>query len=485
MKRRNRACSMLSAAGVLACAGMTSADIIILPMVLEGDIYNGFPITSGFAACENLAVNDSGIWMVESDTTNPDATVDGLVIRGPGGNVFFTQGQALNAPVGASISSFDSITINGPGNSSFNLFLSGTSGGGTDSGVYFNDTLVIQEGTMATAAGFSPNTPYIGWFETRINDQNQIMMMASVDDPAIASTVDRAIVVVSNPAGPFTETLIAKEGDELIPGRFVADFSTGPHGMAFRDDSRIAFIADLDGDTLTDGAVMHFDGSAMHVLAQEGIPSAVSGRNWGTLIGVPLDINNDGQWVMRGDLDGGTGDDSLIVKNGTEVIAREAGPVPASVGAFTFSGFGTGAVAIANNGDVFYYGDWSDPDTSRDTGIFVNDQLLVQEGVTQIDGVTLLSISAVESNFAISPSGRYVVFEGVLADGRDGAFLIDREGGFGCAADYNGDTNVDFFDYLDFVADFAASAPRSDFNGDTVIDFFDYLDFVDIWGRDC
>lgn len=45
-------------------------------------------------------------------------------------------------------------------------------------------------------------------------------------------------------------------------------------------------------------------------------------------------------------------------------------------------------------------------------------------------------------------------------------------------ADYNGDTVVDFFDYLDFVADFAAGSTESDFNDDGVIDFFDYLDFV-------
>lgn len=476
--------ALVAAAGM---AGMANAGVVVTAIVLEGDSYNGFSITSGFAASENHAVNDSGVWFVESDTTNPDTNVDGLVIRGEGAlgsrSVFFTQGQSLTAPSGAAISSFDAITINASGNGSFNIFLDGTSGGNDDSGVFFNDALVIQEGTMATAAGLSPNTPYIGWFETRINDQNQIMMMASVDDPAIASTVDRAIVIVGNPNGPHTETLIAKEGDQMISGRFVADFSTGPHSMAFRNNSRVGFIADLDGDTLNDGAVFMYDGAAMQLLAREGSPSAVSGRNWGTLIGVPIDINNSGGWVMRGDLDGGTTDDSLIVKNGTIVVAREGSPVPPQVGAFNFTTFGTGAVAIADSGDVFYYGDWDDTDTTRDTGIFVNGELLVQEGVTQIAGSTLFSISAVESNLSVSPNGRYVIFEGVLADGRDGAFLIDRGGE--CLADYNGDTTVDFFDYLDFVADFSSNAPGADFNADTVIDFFDYLDFVAAFSTGC
>ncbi len=54
-----------------------------------------------------------------------------------------------------------------------------------------------------------------------------------------------------------------------------------------------------------------------------------------------------------------------------------------------------------------------------------------------------------------------------------------------CVADFNGDTVVDFFDYLDFVDAFSANDPSADFNGDTVIDFFDYLDFVDAFSTGC
>jgi hypothetical protein len=54
-----------------------------------------------------------------------------------------------------------------------------------------------------------------------------------------------------------------------------------------------------------------------------------------------------------------------------------------------------------------------------------------------------------------------------------------------CRADYNGDQTADFFDYLDFVQDFATDAPRADFNGDNIIDFFDYLDFVQAFSEGC
>jgi hypothetical protein len=53
----------------------------------------------------------------------------------------------------------------------------------------------------------------------------------------------------------------------------------------------------------------------------------------------------------------------------------------------------------------------------------------------------------------------------------------------GCAADFDGNGQVDFFDYLDFGAAFAADDPSADFNHDSQIDFFDYLDFVMAFGE--
>ncbi len=54
-----------------------------------------------------------------------------------------------------------------------------------------------------------------------------------------------------------------------------------------------------------------------------------------------------------------------------------------------------------------------------------------------------------------------------------------------CAADFNQDGTVDFFDYLDFVAAFSSADPLADFNLDQTIDFFDYLDFVAAFSMGC
>ncbi len=65
-------------------------------------------------------------------------------------------------------------------------------------------------------------------------------------------------------------------------------------------------------------------------------------------------------------------------------------------------------------------------------------------------------------------------------------FTITRSAQLGvCAADFNCDSGVDIFDYLDFVAAFADGQSGAEINGDGTVDFFDYLDFVDSFSRGC
>ncbi|MDX2148770.1 MAG: hypothetical protein SFZ23_14750 [Planctomycetota bacterium] len=54
-----------------------------------------------------------------------------------------------------------------------------------------------------------------------------------------------------------------------------------------------------------------------------------------------------------------------------------------------------------------------------------------------------------------------------------------------CAADFNGDCTVDFFDYLDFAQAYAVEDPAADFNSDGQVDFFDYLDFAAAFDSGC
>jgi uncharacterized membrane protein len=84
----------------------------------------------------------------------------------------------------------------------------------------------------------------------------------------------------------------------------------------------------------------------------------------------------------------------------------------------------------------------------------------------------------------ISGNGRVIVGVGVNPQGQTEGWIVDL-GSPECRADFNADTVVDFFDYLDFVDAFAAGSMTADFNADSVLDLFDYLDFVAAFAAGC
>jgi len=452
-------------------AASARPDFAIETLVLEGDSVPGVGLVTHI---DNLAINNLGMWIVEADTDHANTDADSVLIRD--GVLYLREGDALDEPEGATIDSFDSVNVNILGTSGWNFFLDGTGGSNDDSGIYLNTDLIIQESDISEAPEFSPGTIYIGFFEVKINDADAMLVVASVDDPNIPTTVDRALVVISSDAQ--SESVFAKEGD-VLPGQTetVADFGTGPSKFDYNNAGDVMFFADLTGDSAADG-VFYLNNT---LLAQEGSPAPIEGRNWQLLSSRPLDVNNNGDYVFRGNLDGDTTDDEVIIKNGAKFI--QEGDTLAAIAPFTFENFGTSApVLINDNGDVVWFGEWNNPDTDVDTGIFLNDTLLVQEGVTVIAGQVVDTINAVEDGLRISDNGVYIIFEATLADGTNGTFLID----FGCDADLDGDGDTDQADLGILLADWGCDDPANgcagDLNGDDKTDQSDLGILLTDWG---
>ena len=407
---------------VLALAATAPAQIT--PALVEGDAVAGVGVVTRI---DNLAINDFGQWLVEADTDNANTDTDQVLVRD--GLLYLQEGQALPAPAGATLDSFDSINLNNNGDSGWNFFLDGTSGSGDDSGIYFNTALVIQESDISTAPEFTPGTPYIGFFDAKIraNNSNGLMSIASVDDPAIPSSVDRAIVRIQHDgAGNLvSESVLRKEGD-IPPGQTeaVADFGTGPHQSAFNDGGAILHFVDLAGATATDGCFYVDD----TLLAQEGSASPIGGRNFEFLSSRGCDLSNSGAYIFKAGLDGDTATDEILVLNGA--VFRQEGDTLPDIAPFTLTSFGTGSgpVEVDDSGNVLWFGDWNDPDTNVDTGLFRNAELIVQEGVTMIGGLIVDTVSSGSDAFQMSSNGQYAIFEATLAGGINGAFIIELQG---------------------------------------------------------
>jgi hypothetical protein len=408
--------SSLSTALLLAAAGSPGAQGPV-PLLQTGDVVAG---VGNVTVIRNLAVNDHGDWIVEAITDHGDLDGDTVLIRN--GVLYLREGQSI-APVGATLDVFDSINLNASGHSAWNFFIAGTGGFHNNSGLYHDSRLLIQEGAVSTAPGFTPGTPYTGFFDAKINDSRMVLLVATLDDPNIASSIDQAIVIctLDGSGNLISERVIAREGD-LLPGQTAAaeGFGTGPHSCAVNSLGDVLFLVDTAAATVEDEAIYLND----TLLAQENAPSPVAGRSWSSLLRSELDLNDNRDHVFSGELDGPDESDHLIVRSGVEF--RQEGDTLPAIAPHVISHFGNAPVLIANSGEVLWYGDWDDPDLDSDTGLFLDDALLVREGVTTVGGVFVEQIGAVPGSFTISPNGRFVVFTATLRNGKQGAYRIDR-----------------------------------------------------------
>ena len=478
----------LLATVLLSSVASVHAGFTIDTLVIEGDSIPGVGLVT---TIDNFVVNSIGEWAVEADTdAGPD--VDSVLIRN--GVLFLREGDGIAMPAGAMVDSFDSIPLADVAKSTtYNLFLDGTDGSNDDSGVFFALTedwaglvLVVQEGQAAP--GLSQGTPFIGFFETRVNSAGEIFVMASVDDPNINSTVDRAMYILTTDAeagGIETFEVIAVEGD-ILPGQTepVADFRTNPHQMAFAENGDLLFGADLAGDTAVDDTVYLATEAGLALIAQQGSLSPVDGRTWSSLSSPEMDLNSNGQFVYSGSLDGDPATNVVIVRNDA-VLAQEGDVVTTETGTWMVTGFGSGPVLIDDCGNVLHYRDWNDPDGDVDTGLFINDMLIVQEGVSTVDGVAIDTLRGVQDGYAFSDNGQYVLFEAILVDGRDGAFLIDLGAGCDgdpCVGDFDRSGDVGATDLLALLGAWGGSDPMFDLDPDGVIGVGDLLAFLGVWG---
>ena len=394
----------------------------VVPLVLEGDDVPGVGLVTHV---DNLAILNADQWVVEVDTDNIDTDADGALLRASG--LWLREGQALAAPGGATLDSFDSIRFDGFGRLGYNFFLGGTSGSNDDSGVYSNDNLLRQEGQDSISVDLTPGSPYRGFFDVKgfqpAGGAPRLLVLATVDDPVIPSTVDQILVAFrTNSAGTslLAEEMIAKEGD-LLPGQTetISTFGTAPHSSAYAGPGLELFFADLNGDTSSDG-VIYLGGT---LLAQEGSASPIPARPWSSLSSPELDVNAGGEFVFSGSLSGDAASNLLIVKNGA-AFAQEGDSLP-DIAPFTLTSFGSGPLSLADTGDLLWYAQWNDSDTTRDTGLILNQQLLVQEGVTAVAGSTVDELRGIQDGYFLAPDGQSLIFEALLLDGREGAFLIE------------------------------------------------------------
>jgi hypothetical protein len=398
----------------------------ITPLILEGDTLPGVGIIQSF---RSIQITDDGDWIAEAFVNGPIGT-DYLVIRN--GAVFLREGDPLPAPPGTTADN----DIRAVGDNDGNMAWFAGQGGASifqNDGLYHNDVLVLQEGDPSIAPQFAPGTtytggmnghpPYIFYFlDLESNDLDQIALRATFEELDPAWNLFEAVVRIGvDGSGVRQSESVAVRVDQVLPGQIepvqtIANFDLNNAGQVLYDVDMVPYF-------LVDQNAIYLDDEK---LAQVSDDSPVFPRQYAVL-GPNLSLNNHGDHVFGAELTGDASSEQLLVKNGAKLI--QGGDTLPAIAPFSFIGswvFGKyRPVAIDDNRNVLWYGAWNAGTNER--GLFLNEQLIVQKGLTEIGGLPVFDFRFSEViRFSLSDNGRFIAFLASLNGGQTkGAYMLE------------------------------------------------------------
>jgi hypothetical protein len=170
--------------------------------------------------------------------------------------------------------------------------------------------------------------------------------------------------------------------------------SSTEHGLALNE--RGDFITYVGG--VGHEAVMI---NAEEIVAAELAPSSV-GVNWRALDQTKVALNDFGEYVLSGSLDG-TVDTYLVEKNGAKFV--RSGDVVDGYSSSPIVGGKSAPLAITNSGHVFWRAE-----TEEGEAAYLRDHRpVVVAGTTVLDGKLVLTLPGSEHAFRVSPDGRFLL----------------------------------------------------------------------------
>lgn len=397
----------------------------------EGNPIPGVP-GENVSRIDNVDINNNGDWLVELASDSGVSTSDHFLIHN--GSVAFQEGTStgINSPAGAVMGSFvDVVDINDNGDIMVTMPAVRADNTNTTLLIRNGITLIEDDVTPCGIPGMPAGTFYSGVSEAWQNNNGQILFAGNV---ALGGTGSTAILVridLDGSGNILSETKVAMVG-ETLPGPNhvtpIQGFSASKPRNGINNNGDYWWFVD-DDHTTAPGSTLSDSNFYINqtLLYNEADPFPTPGNlfTFDTLTTAELDVNDNGDFVFSGfDRDPDSANDSWIykVESGVlTVIAHEGEPTPTSIpGGWNTAGFGFGGVVpISNNGDVLWFIDWDDPDTTIDTALMFNDSVLIHEGVTTFGGIIVDNVPDGDTEVAMSDNGQRAILESDLTGSID------------------------------------------------------------------
>lgn len=388
--------------------GATASGQTPVPLFVEGEAIPGFGTTVSLGA---HCVSARGEWVgIAATTSSPALAFSGLVTLKNGVRGRYRD-EVLSNPAGGVVSSLRSNALNGSGDmvSSVLLRVGSTS---QYSSLWFNDVIVLEELDAPSIPGITPGSHVLGIYDVHwsgVGDDYLVFMdLRETSFPNVIFQVFARMTIDANGVSDITPLL--KHGD-VIPG--VGALAGNSIALLASDTRDIDRAGTLIASVAVGTKRLIVRGNT--ALAVSGQPSAIPGETW-SLFRWGVATHETGGYAFIGS----TFSNRVIVKNGLKFV--QTGDSPPSITPFQIESLGD-SIDIDQHGRVTWVGYWDDPDPNRGAGLFLDDQLIVETGVTVINGATLISIEN-QGRGKSSPDGRYWLFVGKLSSGEKALFRV-------------------------------------------------------------
>lgn len=385
-----------------------------------GDVIGGTPYH--VLRFDKLQINDAGEW--HAQVLWDRATNEFCLVRNGALAHEFRELLGDGPGAGARWNWTHGLSMNEAGQVFYSMgFTNNPTGLLDDEGLYYEfDSLFALESDAVLDPAVPAGSRWHDWDEVQFNDTGTVLADADYEDGTTG--VDHRVLVKLgvDPQGLPTgsEEIILREGDLLNGSTILRMPGTSRQSDMNDSGDVIATVRVSDGGPQK--SVIWMNGVE---LARDGEPSSVGGGlDWSNLENAMMAVNSRGDYVFTTKLNSTSIRDALIV-NGHPLV--QYGDALPDIAPYVLRYLHGKEVDIADTGDVLWYGSFNDPNGNQDEALFLNDRVLVREGITMIGGVAIEEIETDEFSYFLSDSGRWVVFEATLADGREGIYRIDLD----------------------------------------------------------
>ena len=406
-------------------------------LVLTGDV---LPDLGTITEIYEVATNDQGDWLATVRTDSMSSVESALFQNG---EILWKPGDSLPGNPSEVFRGARAIQLDADGNYAWMEAVPWSIGAG--SGAYVGDVAYAAPAIDVTVPGVAAGTTFKAVRDLALGSAGTLLVAAVIEDASTGEDVDLLVRFEPQVGGGVAQTLIAKSGDVFGSSPTPLEgfsTSTRPNRLDTNVHGSTLYLALFEQIELTPGVFGAtpngvYQGGAE--LALSAAASPIAGVAWMGFPGSTVSLNDAGDHAYNGRLQASGSMWELIVKNGSKLV--QTGDVLDSITPFRLTEFGAsaatfsyGRVDLSEDGHVLWFGGWDDPDTGRDSGLFLDDVLVVQEGVHGFAGIPFDDFGLFEEytdrpSYDLSPDGNTIVLRAVLADGRIGAFRITPQFG--------------------------------------------------------